>query len=266
MKLKAIVTPVLAACMAFGVCFTAAACGETAHQHSGGTWDHDENNHWKICAECGERYEESEHHFTNGVCECGQTEEPAAPKTTEYSVSIEGLTAAGGLNILFYNSTNSKLCSISNMKASAELPTGDYVAYITGTLAGYIYTPVKVSAKQPTGIIKAEPATPDENGEVPYQVLYMLSADKIFEGSPTEDIGQICTDESCSNLRFDEFHIASLNRSGELFRLPKGKHQIHMPTGESSAAADLRDYSLAADKYLTQESGGFCSIILDPAE
>ena len=63
------------------------------HVHHGGEWQLNENEHWKVCEECGERYEVCEHEYTAYIdeedtvhyqCYCGDSdEEPYSSIVTE---------------------------------------------------------------------------------------------------------------------------------------------------------------------------------------
>ncbi len=90
-----------------------------------GVWEYDENGHWKTC-ECGEKVEQAEHTFVEGLCECGyadpnyQPEEPVDtsnwlhayvqtesgyawvaidPTTGTYQVIAEGTDAYSGAGV-----------------------------------------------------------------------------------------------------------------------------------------------------------------------
>ena len=47
-----------------------------------GAWEHDENGHWKTC-ECGQKVEQGEHTFHEGVCVCGYTDPNYVPEQPE---------------------------------------------------------------------------------------------------------------------------------------------------------------------------------------
>lgn len=276
MKAKQIIMPVLACCFAFGVCAMTAACGDdnTAHtSHTATTWEKDDTYHWKVCTECNETFDKAAHSYTNGKCICGK-EDPAAsqPKADPYTVTIEDNGASlTGIQVLFYSSQNSKLVSsVSNKSASAELPDGNYVVYLTGTLEGYIYTPIRLSATQKTGTIKLEAVTPDENGCVPYQILFLLEPDKILEANPEQSSGQVCTPANaegefglCYGPLFNEFYILCLADpySDDPFVLAPDAYEIHKPF--SSEIPD--GYTFDETKYHTPKKGGFCSVLFDKA-
>ena len=42
--------------------------GDPATGHSYGTWEHDENQHWRTCEDCGTRTGEGAHQFVDGIC------------------------------------------------------------------------------------------------------------------------------------------------------------------------------------------------------
>lgn len=47
-------------------------CGQVADNGChGGEYEYDADNHWKLCAECGEKYAEDVHTFGENGCECG---------------------------------------------------------------------------------------------------------------------------------------------------------------------------------------------------
>ena len=67
-----------------------------------GAWESDENGHWKTC-ECGEKVEQGEHSFTEGLCACGyadpnyQPEQPEQPGEPEQTTALRGyITTANG--------------------------------------------------------------------------------------------------------------------------------------------------------------------------
>ena len=50
------------------------------HQHTLGSWEHDETNHWKTCSSCNKKVDEAEHSFnSDGVCECGYKKPAPTP-------------------------------------------------------------------------------------------------------------------------------------------------------------------------------------------
>ena len=50
------------------------------HQHTLGSWEHDETNHWKTCSGCNEKVGKAEHSFnSDGVCECGYKKPAPTP-------------------------------------------------------------------------------------------------------------------------------------------------------------------------------------------
>lgn len=263
MKLKKFVLPILAICLAFGICMMS-ACGEKGHTHSGTDWRGDENNHWKVCTEDGDRFDLGPHTYENGVCSaCGRKEASANPT---FSVTIEdnGATLTG-ISVLFYSTTNSKAVPVSNKSASAELAEGDYVVYLTGVLDGYLYTPIRLNTALTSGTIKLQKATPNADGKVPYQVLYLLEEDKILEGDPDSESGQICTVSAplaCYDIYFDEFHMGTFNSMGQQFYLQKDANQIHAPHLENGIPDG---YTFDDNRYHTPENGGFCSVLFDKA-
>ena len=57
-----------------------------------GDWEHDENGHWKTC-ECGEKAEQGEHTFTEGVCVCGYADPNYKPEEPEQPEADKALIA-----------------------------------------------------------------------------------------------------------------------------------------------------------------------------
>lgn len=60
------------------------------HQHTLGSWEHDETNHWKTCSGCNEKVGKAEHDFdSNGICkECGY-KKPAPTPEHQHTASAE---------------------------------------------------------------------------------------------------------------------------------------------------------------------------------
>ncbi len=77
----------LALLLAMSMCastFAFVACGETAHtKHTLSDWKSDNTNHWKICTECNEKFEEGAHSFSEGVCSVCGKEDPNAQKPND---------------------------------------------------------------------------------------------------------------------------------------------------------------------------------------
>lgn len=61
-----------------------AACGEKPVEthliHVSAGWETDENNHWKICTECGVKFSEGAHSYSKGKCICGKVDPNAPPE------------------------------------------------------------------------------------------------------------------------------------------------------------------------------------------
>ncbi len=78
----------LVCCMA--IISTGCKKEEPAHTHSFTQWKYDDNQHWKVCADDGEKDETSveDHIFVAGACECGAHKEAAKYGTVKGKVTL----------------------------------------------------------------------------------------------------------------------------------------------------------------------------------
>ena len=85
-----------------GVCVCGKAdpnAADPACDHANaGAWQYDDNGHWKVCADCGEKTDEGTHSYENGACVCGKTDPDAGtePNPSDTLVLGENTGLASG--------------------------------------------------------------------------------------------------------------------------------------------------------------------------
>ena len=203
---------------------------------------------------------------------CGETNTPdttADNVTFTINVDTDAPTALADVKVLFFSDDESKVVSLNGTSASVELPEGDYIAYLTGRLPGYTYTPVKLSKAQASATIYVEEAEEDEDGNIPVQVLVLYpGGDKVFKGSDEKgNKVQLCTSEGqegvqyvCYTAFFDNMYMACLNMASKPFVIQAARYDIHFLESDWPEG-----YTFDDNEYSTSDVGGFYSVELKKA-
>lgn len=127
---------------------------------------HNQENHWKVCANCGKKDEESAHTFVDGICTgCGIYEDGIGAKLAGYSLNL-----SGSIGVDFYMELDESVIADGNAYMQFTLPNGDTPeikvsaaeTQAVGDKTYYVFS-CYVAAKEMTDTITAQIIT--SNGE-----------------------------------------------------------------------------------------------------
>ena len=197
---------------------------------------------------------------------CDTEDTPGGNVTYTVNINVAEASVLDDVKVLFYSDDAQKSVTLNGSSASAELPEGDYLVYLTGQIPGYTYTPVKVGKTQLNATISVEEVEANESGNVPFEFLVVYpGSEKIFKGSDeNRNSVQICTSEGqegipegCYDHWFDANYIAHLSSWGEPLYVPAGSYDVHFLDSNWPEG-----YTFDETRYTVTAAGGFYTIEL----
>ena len=88
------------------VCGKADPNAGTSCDHTNvGSWQYDDNGHWKTCADCGEKTNEGTHSYENGSCVCGKADPNAGTEPNPNDTLVIGTNALTSGQVYTYTPT-----------------------------------------------------------------------------------------------------------------------------------------------------------------
>lgn len=288
MKLKTPLMLGLSLCMTLGVCFSAAACGDDTPDPKPTHTEHVDSDKDGKCDKCGKEMESKEPDTGN--------------QNDAYTVTIEAKNTSvlSSMSVLFFSDGGtSELKELKGATSvSAELPAGDYIAYLVGNMPGYTQTPAFLTSSSRSGKIKVDAVetfqTDELEGGVPtgnkitqmyYQILVLYPDGKTVFKGPNPDAYtnddpdnedtlydsntlQVCTKDAsgaCYTIGYDEktnlawFKTPSLDDTRDWGFFAEAEYEVHI----SSEYECPEGYSFDNQKYTLPKEGGFFTVQLD---